>query len=88
MTIQEQLSWNAIDDDHLSFFKTIGVDYVTMNPPPPDLKDGQDRTDFWNKMCDRVESHGMKLNNVGMTVGTRLPLPCPTRIRKSRHGAR
>ena len=82
MTIQEQLSWNAIDDDHLSFFKTIGVDYVTMNPPPPGLKDGQDRTDFWSKMCDRVESHGMKLNNVGMNCWDEITLALPDQDKK------
>ena len=43
MLIQEQLPWTHIDDEHLSIFKAIGVDYVTINAPPPDLKDGVDR---------------------------------------------
>lgn len=82
MTIQEQLPWNAINDDNLSIFKAIGVDYVTINAPPPDLNDGQDRSDFWNEMRKQVESHGMKLNNVGMNCWDEISLALPDRDEK------
>lgn len=82
MTIQEQLPWNAINDDNLSIFKAIGVDYVTMNGPPPELNDGQDRSDFWNEMCKQVESHGMKLNNVGLNCWDEITLALPDRDEK------
>ncbi len=82
MTIQEQLPWKAINDDSLSLFKAIGVDYVTVNPPPPDLKDGQDRTDFWKDLCKKVEAHGMKLNNVGMSGWDEISLARPDRDEK------
>ncbi|MBI1927732.1 mannonate dehydratase [Candidatus Poribacteria bacterium] len=77
MTIQEQLSWSNVNDDNLSFFKAIGVDYVTINPPPPELKDGKNRTDFWKEMRKRVESHGLKLNNVGMSCWDEITLGRP-----------
>ncbi len=65
MTIQEHLSLEGINDDNLSIFKAIGVDYVAiMHPPPP--KAGEDCTDFWNDIRKKVESHEMKLNNVGL----------------------
>ena len=36
MTIQDHLSLDGINDDNLSIFKAIGVDYVAvMHPPPP-----------------------------------------------------
>ncbi|MBI1928441.1 mannonate dehydratase [Candidatus Poribacteria bacterium] len=82
MTIQEQLSWSNVNDDNLSFFKAIGVDYVTINPPPPELKDGENRTDFWKEMRQRVESHGLKLNNVGMSCWDEITLGRPDRDEK------
>ena len=51
MTIQEQLPWNQINDENMSFLKAIGVNCITINPPPPGLEDGQDQVDFWQKMC-------------------------------------
>ena len=74
MLIQEQLPWTHIDDEHLSIFKAIGVDYVTINGPPPDLKDGVDRGDFWQEVSRRVDSHGMKLDNVGMNCWDEISL--------------
>ena len=82
MMIQEQLSWNNINDDNLSLFKAIGVDYVTINPPPPELKDGKNRTDFWKEMHKQVESHGLKLNNVGMSCWDEITLGRPDRDEK------
>ena len=82
MTIQEQLPWTHIDDDNLSFFKAIGVDYVTINPSPPNLRDGVDRTDFWKEMSKRVDSHGMKLDNVGMNCWDEITLALPDRDEK------
>ena len=82
MLIQEQLPWTHIDDEHLSIFKAIGVDYVTINAPPPDLKDGVDRADFWKEMSRRVDSHGMKLDNVGMNCWDEISLALPDRDQK------
>ena len=50
MVIQEQLGWNQINDDTLSFFKAIGVDYLTVNPIPAEVREGKDMTDLWREI--------------------------------------
>ena len=34
MFIQDQLPWEQVNDENLTFFKAIGVDYLTINPAP------------------------------------------------------
>ena len=67
MYIQEQLPWDQINHDTLSFFQAIGVDYLTVNSIPPDVRQGRDRTDFWKDLKKLTESHGMKLMNLAAT---------------------
>ena len=67
MFVQEQLAWDRINDDTLSFFKAIGVDYLTVNAIPPDVREGADRTVYWEDLKKLVESHGLKLMNVAAT---------------------
>src|SRR4051812_50139126 len=62
MFIQDQLPWEQVNDENLSFFKAIGVDYLTINPGP-DMRDGADRSDYWLAMRKLAESHGLKLMN-------------------------
>lgn len=81
MTIQEHISFNEVNDDNLGFLKAIGVDYVAIIPPP-DLKDGQDRTDLWKDMRKKVEVHGLKLNNVGLSCWDEISLARPDRDEK------
>ena len=77
MTIQDHLSLEGINDDNLSIFKAIGVDYVAvMHPPPP--KPG-DRADIWKDVRKKVESHGMKFNNVGLRPAKEITLGKPGR---------
>ena len=66
MTIQEQLSWEQVNDETLSFFKAIGVDYLTVNPAP-DMRDGKDRSDYWQSVKVLAESHGLQLTNIAAT---------------------
>jgi mannonate dehydratase len=81
MTIQDHLGWDQITDENLSFFKAIGIDYLTVNPPP-DMRDGQDQTEFWVRMRKVVESHGLRLYNVGMNTWDSLTLGLPDRDQK------
>lgn len=81
MRIQEQLSWDEVNDETLSFFKAIGVDYLTIYPSP-DMKDGQDRTDYWQEMRRLAESHGLKLNNVASNCWDEITLGLPDRDEK------
>ena len=77
MTIQDHLSLDGINDDNLSIFKAIDVDYVAvMHPPPP--KPG-DRADIWKDVRKQVESHGMKFNNVGLRPAKEITLGKPGR---------
>jgi mannonate dehydratase len=81
MTIQEHLAWNQVNDENLSFFKAIGVDYLAVNPAP-DASDGQDRTEFWREMRGLVESHGLKLHNVAQPGWDSITLGRPDRDEK------
>ncbi len=81
MTIQEQLSYKEINDETLSFFKAIGVDYVAVNPIP-EMRDGKDRTDYWRGVKKQVESHGMRLMNIAATGWDEISLGLPDRDQK------
>jgi mannonate dehydratase len=78
VTIQEQLSHRDLNDETLSFFKALGVDYVAVNPAP-DMRDGKDRTDYWRSARRLVESHGMQLRNVAATGWDEISLARPGR---------
>ncbi len=82
MTIQEHLPWHQIDDAHLRFFKAIGVDCVSVHSPPPEVKDGQDRADYWKEMRRRVASHGLVLNSIGGRTWDEITLALPDRDEK------
>jgi D-mannonate dehydratase len=81
MRIQEQLPWDQVNDETLSFFKAISVDYLTIYPTF-DLRDGQDRTDYWQKMQRLAETHGLKLNNVATNCWDEITLGLPDRDEK------
>jgi mannonate dehydratase len=81
MTIQEQISHKEINDDTMSFFKAIGVDYVAVNPAP-EMRDGVDRADYWRGVRKLVESHGMKLMNIAATGWDEISLGRPDRDEK------
>jgi mannonate dehydratase len=81
MLIQDQLPWEQVNDENLSFLKAIGVDYLTINPAP-DLRDGADRTDYWFAMRQLAESHGLKLQNTACPGWDELTLALPDRERK------
>jgi len=81
MKIQEHLSWNQVNDENLSLFKAIGVDYLTVYPSP-DMSDGQDRTEFWTNMRNLAESHGLQLYNVGQPSWDSITLGLPDRDEK------
>ena len=81
MYIQDQLSWDQVNDENLAFFKAIGVDYLTINPAP-DLRDGADRSDYWLAMRRLAESHGLKLQNTACPGWDELTLALPVRDAK------
>ncbi|NKB67478.1 MAG: TIM barrel protein [Candidatus Latescibacteria bacterium] len=92
MFIQDQLPASKVDDEHLAFFKAIGVDYLTINPPPfaadgigregPLLDDGAAVEDYLRQMKKRTESHGLKLQNIALTGPDDVTLARPGRDAK------
>ena len=81
MTIQEQLPWKQINDDTLSFFRAIGVDYLAVNPAP-DMRDGIDRVDYWSTIKALTEKNGLELTNVAATGWDEISLGLPDRDEK------
>ena len=81
MTIQEQLPWEQINNDTLSFLRAIGVDYLAVNPAP-DMRDGRDRVEYWNDVKALAEKNGLKLTNVAATGWDEVSLRLPDRDEK------
>jgi mannonate dehydratase len=91
MLIQDALPAHKVDDENLSFFKAIGVDYLTIDPAPlaasgqhavPALKDPREMEDYFRKTRALVESHGMKLQNIVLTGPDEVTLALPGRDEK------
>ena len=78
MTIQEQLRPANLEDETLSFYKAIGVDYVSV-VADPEVMDGAVRLDYWRRARRLVESHGMRLMNVASTGWDDISLGRPNR---------
>ena len=82
MYIQEQLPYDQINDDTLSFFKAIGVDYLTVNSAPPGIREGEDLSEYWGDLNNLAESPGVKLMNVAATGWDEVSLALPNRDEK------
>ena len=81
MIIQEQLGWNQVNDENLSFLKAIGADCFTIYPSP-DMRDGTDRTGYWIEKRDQADAHGLKLMNVASNCWDEITLGLPDRDEK------
>ena len=89
MFIQDLLSWNQFDDEHLSFFKAISVDMLCLDirsmhkvDPSLDFRDGRDSTSFFEAAKEKVDSHGMVLNSIFMAGWDEITLDQPDRDEK------
>ena len=89
MYIQDLLSWNQFDDEHLSFFRTIGIDYLCLDIRSMhrmggelDLRENGDNTNFFEVAKAKVESHGMLLHSVFMAGWDEITLATPDREEK------
>jgi mannonate dehydratase len=93
MYIQDQVSLGDLDDEHLSFFRAIGVDSIHLelrggapqagrrsgtgsanSSLAQDLKAGKDCTAELTQAREKVEAHGMKLNNIFMPAWEEITL--------------
>ena len=86
MLIQDQLPGDSISDDQLSFFKGIGVDYLTLNPVPfptsgggPQLFTFAQMRDYLLTKREMAERHGLRLYNIALTTLDDITLGRPGR---------
>ncbi|MEZ4865139.1 MAG: mannonate dehydratase [Caldilineaceae bacterium] len=90
MYIQEAVNWRNFDDETLSFYRALGVDLIHLDlrsgvsgvDPTSDLRDGRDSTELFARAREKVEAHGMKLNNVFMSCWDEITLAHPDREAK------
>jgi mannonate dehydratase len=84
MYIQDQVGYAQLGDDILSFFRAISVDSIHLELRTgvsqtnlslvDDLKTGKDCTDIFAQAREKVEAHGMKLNNIFMSAWPEITL--------------
>ena len=87
MYIQDQVSVDQLDTGHLGFFRAIGVDTIHLDlrggkgvasaadtSLAQDLRAGKDCTDALARAREKVESHGLKLNNIFMPAWEEITL--------------
>lgn len=92
MLIQDQLPHGQVDDEHLSFYRAIGVDCLTIYPPPFGVAPGaggaappgglrgrRDMTDYLGQARRLVESHGLRLSNLALPGPDAITLGLPQR---------
>ena len=84
MYIQDLLTWDQFDDENLSFFNAIGIDYLCLDirgmhrvEGALDLRDGPDSTNFFEAAKAKVESHGMVLHSIFMAGWDEIALGLP-----------
>ena len=81
MFIQDQLTADRVNDDNLQFYKAIGVDYLTIYPPP-EFDSGEEYTTYYARMRKLAESHGLKLQNIAIKGADEITLALPERDRE------
>jgi mannonate dehydratase len=88
MYIQDVVNWSNFDDELLSFYKAIGVDMIHLDIRSggvskadstlgQDLRDGRDCTEALEQAREKIEAHGMKLNNIFMPAWDEITLGKP-----------
>jgi len=64
ISIQEHLPAEAVTDENLSFFRAIGVDALSIYPPPQ-MDGPSEMVDYCLSMKRRTEANGLKLTSMG-----------------------
>ena len=88
MYIQDQLNHAHVTDENLAFYRAIGVDYLTINPPPfaagitGELSSRPEMADYLIQVRDQAASHGLKLMNIALTGPDEITLARPERDAK------
>lgn len=78
MYIQDQLPHSQVNDDNLRYYKAIGVDYLTVYPPP-ELHSYDEIVAYLKATRALAERHGLKLHNLAMSGPDEITLARPER---------
>lgn len=81
MFIQDQLPAERVTGETLQFYKAIGVDYLTIYPPP-DFQSKQEYTAYFKDMKRMAEAHSLILYNIAAKGPDEITLALPGRDRK------
>lgn len=65
MFIQDQLPHQRVTDENLAYYKAIGVDYLTIYPPPA-LESYAEMVDYFKTTRRQAEKHGLRLYNAAV----------------------
>ena len=82
MHIQDQLHHNRITPENLSFYKTIGVDYLTVNSLPLDLSAYDEMVAYLQNVRTLAEQHGLRFYNAALSGPDEITLAQPERDAK------
>ncbi len=88
MYIQDQLNHAHVNDENLAFYKAIGVDYLTINPPPfaagiqGSMVTRKEMATYLIDVRKLAETHGLKLMNIALTGPDEITLAGPERDKK------
>lgn len=81
MYIQDQLPADRVNDENLQFFRAIGVDYLTIYPPPV-LDTYQAYVDYFSNMKRLAEKNGLVFKNIAIKGPDEITLALPDRERE------
>ncbi|MBT5876900.1 MAG: TIM barrel protein [Candidatus Latescibacteria bacterium] len=81
MHIQDQLPADRVTDENLRFYKSIGVDYLTIYPPP-EFDTLAEYKAYFSEMKKKAETHGLILQNIATKGPDEITLGLDGRDRK------
>ncbi len=86
MRIQDQLNHANVNDDNMAFYRAIGVDDLTVYPPPFGGPEGlhtrAEMADYLKGVRKQAESHGLRFTNIALGGPDEITMARPERDAK------
>ncbi|MEC8932107.1 MAG: mannonate dehydratase, partial [Candidatus Latescibacterota bacterium] len=86
MRIQDQVNHAHLTDENLAFYRAIGVDDLTIYPPPfghhGDLQTRAEMADYLKDVRRQAENHGLIFTNIALSGPDTVTLAQPERDEK------
>jgi mannonate dehydratase len=83
MRIQDQLNHAHLNDENLAFYRAIGVDDLTIYPPPfghhGDQTTRAEMADYLKQVRKQAENHGLRFTNIATSGPDEITLGLPER---------